>query len=187
MPYQIPIPKREDWQKLRDGNKVPKGAAKVSVGDAIAAVYKSFSIKSVDQNLTDTEKLIQVLTSYMASIKAKYPNFEPIVNDKVKKKASSHLTFMKDIKKAKVEYYPRFSAVDAAWKQLKLFNKGKPKDIANALMRFKGVVDAFALIDPAWEKKRPAVQTLFQRMDSTATITEQDKASMEKFLKDMKA
>src|ERR1700752_268649 len=118
MPYQMPIPKRDAWQTLRDNNKVPKGAAKVSVGDAIAAVHKSFDIKTTDKNIAGTENLIKVLDSYLATVKTKYPKFEDVVKKNVRKKAENHLIFMKDIKKAKMEYYPRYSKVDEAWKQL---------------------------------------------------------------------
>lgn len=162
MPYKNPIPSREVWQKLRDTNKVAKGAAKVSIGDSIAKVHKSFAPDTISTNLKDTEQLIKDLDVYIAAIKKKYPDFETIVNDKVKKKAQSHERFLNDIVKAKTEYYPRYKEANETWKTLKNGGGGTPKDLAAKLQRLKGCVDAFALIDDDWEAKRPKVQSVFR-------------------------
>jgi len=47
MKYDFPIPTRAEWQKIRDGAKVPKGAAKVSIGDAIEKAHKTFTPDSI--------------------------------------------------------------------------------------------------------------------------------------------
>jgi hypothetical protein len=56
MSYKNPIPAREAWQKLRDD-------AKVSIGDAIAKVHKSYTPKTISANVKDTEQLIKDLTT----------------------------------------------------------------------------------------------------------------------------
>jgi hypothetical protein len=97
MAYVNPIPTRAEWQKLRDGAKVPKGAAKVSIGDSIEKAHKTFTPGTISANVKATEQLIKDLDAYIAATKTKYPGFESVVKDKVRKKAASHLTFLKDI------------------------------------------------------------------------------------------
>lgn len=186
MPYKNPIPSREVWQKLRDTNKVAKGAAKVSIGDSIAKVHKSFAPDTISTNLKDTEQLIKDLDVYIAAIKKKYPDFETIVNDKVKKKAQSHERFLNDIVKAKTEYYPRYKEANETWKTLKNGGGGTPKDLAAKLQRLKGCVDAFALIDDDWEAKRPKVQSVFQICDSVAVLSDTNKQSIETLFTELK-
>ena len=176
MPYKNPIPTREQWQKLRDDNHVPKGAAKVSIGDSIAKAHKSFTFATIQANQKDTQQLINDLDSYIAATKKKYPAFEAVVKDKVKKKAESHLTFLNDIVKAKIEYSPRYTEAMNAFKALD--NGGTPKNLAGKLQRLKGCVDAFALIDDGWEQKRPKVQSVFQICDSVATLSDTNKQSV---------
>jgi hypothetical protein len=185
MPYTYPIPKREDWQKIRDGAKVPKGAAKVSIGDSLEKVSKSFTPDTIGANVKATEQLIKDLDSYTASIKAKYPAFETVVKDKVRKKAVSHLAFLKDIEKAKGEYYPRYSEALETYKELK-GGTGKPKDLAAKLQRLKGCVDAFALIDPKWEAKRPKVQSMFQICDTVPALSDTHKTGLDTLFVEMK-
>ena len=171
MAYTYPIPTRDQWQKLRNDAKVPKGAAKVSIGDAVEKAHKSFTPDTIGANAKATEQLIKDLDVYTAAIKAKYPAFETIVKDKVRKKAVSHLAFVRDIEKARGEYYPRYNEARETFKGLKN-GTGKPKDLAAKLQRLKGCVDAFALIDPHWEAKRPKVQSMFQICDSVPALSQ---------------
>ena len=186
MAYTNPVPTREAWQKLRDTNKVPKGAAKVSIGDAIAKVHKSFSPTSVDANVKDTKQLIKDLDAYINTVKAKHPSFEAVVKKDVKKKAEDHLRFMEDIVKARVEYYPRYSAALEEWKGFKTSGKGKLKDVAAKLQRLKGCVDAFAMLDTKWEAKRPQVQKIFQLCDTAASLNPTQSGAVDTLFVDLK-
>jgi hypothetical protein len=123
----------------------------------------------------------------MAAVKAEYPAFETIVGDKVKKKAESHLRFLKDIVKARNEYYPRYSAATESWKAFNFKNgTAKPKDFAAKLSSLKGCVDALALIESDWEAMRPRVQQMFQLCDSVATLDDTQKGAVETLLNDLK-
>jgi hypothetical protein len=185
MAYTYPIPKREDWQKIRDGAKVPKGAAKVSIGDSLDKVHKSFTPDTISANEKATEQLIKDLDVYIAAIKPKYASFEAVVKDRVRKKAVSHLAFVKDIVKARVEYYPRYSEAQETYKSLK-GGAGKPKDLAAKLQRLKGCVDAFALIDAHWEAKRPKVQSMFQICDSVPALSDTHKGALDALFTELK-
>jgi hypothetical protein len=61
----MPVPTREQWQKLRDTAKVPRGAAKVSIGDSLAKVHKSLGLATVSANQKDTDQLIKNLDVYL--------------------------------------------------------------------------------------------------------------------------
>jgi hypothetical protein len=186
MPYTMPIPTRAQWQAIRDGAHVPKGAAKVSVGDSIEKVHKSFKPDTISANLKDTETLITNLDSYINATKVKYPAFEAVVKDKVRKKVVNHQAFLKDIVKAKTEYYPRYNEATEMYKKVKNGGAEKPKDLARKLERLKGCVDAFALIDPNWEAKRPKLQSVFQICDSVATLSDTNKTSIENIFVELK-
>jgi uncharacterized protein YqgV (UPF0045/DUF77 family) len=151
--YEIMVPKREDWQKLRDKQKptVPKGAAKVSIGDAIAAVHKSYSLATVDQNINDTTKLLGDLDKYMEAIKKKYPGFVADVT-KVTKNTKIHLKTMEDIAAAKKVYPTLYNNANYLFIKLQK-QEGAPKQIAPHLLKLKGAADAIGLIDDAWAKK----------------------------------
>ena len=101
--YEILIPKRDDWQKMRDKQKVPKGSAKVSIGDSIAAVHKSYSMNTLAQNIKDTDKLLSDLNTYLEMVKKKYPAFTADVT-KVIKNSKVHLTNIKAVDLAKKAY-----------------------------------------------------------------------------------
>lgn len=186
MPYTMPVPTRAQWQTLRNSNKVPKGAAKVSIGDDIEKVHSTFSIDTIDANMKATQKLITDLNSYMTATHAKYPNFQNVVKNQVQKKAENHLRFLEDIVKAKTEYYPRYSEAVQTFKSVRDGNGATPKQLAAKLQRVKGCVDAFALIDATWEAKRPQVQSMFQICDSVATLSDTNKQSLETLFQQLK-
>jgi hypothetical protein len=78
------IPTRDQWKAFRDRNKIPQGAGKISIGDALDKIQKSLaSIKRAD-DLKNAERpietLIRGLESYKESIRRKYPNFVPEVD-----------------------------------------------------------------------------------------------------------
>ena len=150
--YDMLVPTREQWQTIRDTAKVPKGAAKVSIGDSIAAVHKSFTPDTLSKNVKDTEQLIKDLDTYITQTKAKYPAFEAEVK-KVRKKALDHQKAMESILKARELYYPRYSATLEAYKQVKSGN-GKPDKIASKIEELRGCIAAFSLIDPKWMAKQ---------------------------------
>jgi hypothetical protein len=186
--YTMLIPSRTDWQKLRDTNHVPKGATKVSIGDAIEKAHKSYSLKNIATHKKDVEKLIADLITYAASIKKKYPVFEPIVNTKVKKKADDHLKLINDIVTAKTQYPQHYADAAQVWKEV---NDNPPKktmkDLAGKVQSMKGCVDAFALIDDDWAAKRGRVQSLFTLCDGAKTLTAEQKKSVQTILAEVKA
>ncbi|MCC6590422.1 MAG: hypothetical protein IT168_27265 [Bryobacterales bacterium] len=179
--YKIPVPTRAEWQTLRNNAKVPKGATKVSLGDAIEKVHKTFSLSTISANIADTTKLIQAATTYAAEVAKKHPGFDKTVTDKVKKKAELHLAFVKDIMKAKTEYYPRYSAVATAYKDVKAGN-GQPKTIASKLEQLRGCVDAFSLVDTKWESRGKLAKNCHVLCGSSTNLTDDDKKIMDQLL-----
>lgn len=179
--YKIQIPTRAEWQTLRNNAKVAKGATKVSLGDAIEKAHKTFSLSTVSANLADTTKLIQAATTYAAEIAKKHPGFDKTVNDKVKKKAESHLAFVKDIVKAKTKYYPRYSAVVTAYKDVKA-GKAQPKAIASKLEQMRGCVDAFALVDTKWEARSKLAKNCHVLCGSSPQLNAKHQKTMDQML-----
>lgn len=179
--YAYPIPTRAQWQTLRDSNHVPKGAAKVSIGDALDKAEKSFSLDTLQANAKATDDLIKALTSYMATVKTKYPAFEKIVDMKVKKKAESHKRFLDDMVKAKVEYYPRYTAVSQAFNNAKN-GSGTVKQLKDAFERLKGAIDALALMDASLATKRQMIQNVTGVLDTVNTLNALHQQSVEKAL-----
>jgi uncharacterized protein YhaN len=80
---------RKTWQAVRNGCNVPKGAAKVSVGDALAKFHAA-NAKSLVDGWAAMERLIKVVNSYVAELKTKKgymtrpsgkdPNFKELVD-----------------------------------------------------------------------------------------------------------
>jgi hypothetical protein len=155
--YIHPVLTREAWQKLRKNPPkwdVPKGAAKVSIGDAITAVHKPLSLATIDQNIKDTEKLIASLTTYIDTIKknSKYAPFATEV-EKVKKRAGHHLQSMKNIASKKSTYQKDYNNASYILVQLIRKNPGTaPKDLAAKLNAVTPSVQAFALIEDRFKE-----------------------------------
>ncbi|HEY7008236.1 MAG TPA: hypothetical protein VH395_04815 [Jatrophihabitantaceae bacterium] len=182
----MPVLTRQEWQKLRDGNHVPKGAAKVSIGDDIAALHDSFNLATMSKHQAATTKLLKDLDVYLATIKPKYPAFEQVVTKQVKTKTQAHKRFVDDQIKAKTEYYPRYSGVMEAYKQLTLHGKGKPKDVAKAMERLLGCAAAFAMVDPAkWDPKRQGLNRVMSEFERADALTAGHKDVFTKMMKDL--
>jgi hypothetical protein len=186
MVYKMPIPTRKEWQTLRDKNKVPKGAAKVSIGDDIDAVHKTFSLATISSHQKATDKLLKDLDVYIATVKKKHPDFEAIVTKELKKKVDAHMRIVSDEIKAKTEYYPRYSAVVTAYKALDS-GKGRPKDVAKAMERLLGCLATFALVDPNnWDKKRQGLNRVMSEFERADALTDGHRQVFTKLMEDLK-
>jgi hypothetical protein len=171
--YQMPVPTRQQRQQLRDRNKVPQGAAKVSIGDDIEAMRKTFGLSTMSKHQAATAQLLKDLDLYIATVKKKYPAFEQIVTKELKRKAEGHKRFVDDQLKAKTEFYPRYSAVQEPYKQHSLRGIGKPKDVAKAMERLLGFAAAFAMVDPkVWDPKRQGLNRLMSQFDRADALTQ---------------
>lgn len=62
---------RKKWQTERDKEKVPKGAAKVSMGDEIEKFHKA-NAKGLREGRAAAEKLLTVVAAYKKAIAAKH-------------------------------------------------------------------------------------------------------------------
>src|SRR3954447_8287798 len=73
MPEKFPthLWTRQQWQKERDTAKVPKGAARVSMGDAIEKFHKA-NAKGVREGVAAAQALKKDLEAYKAAVKTKY-------------------------------------------------------------------------------------------------------------------
>lgn len=185
MKYDFPIPTRAEWQKLREAAKVPKGAAKVSIGDSIEKVHKSFTPETISANVKDTELLITNIDAYINQTKAKYAAFEAVVKTKVRKPAANHLAFLKDYVKARTEYYPRYAATVKAHDAV-LKGTGKPKDIASALEQLRGCVDTFGMVDPKWTARQQMVRQYQTLCATSAALTEQHNQALKAMIQNLK-
>ena len=151
--YTILVLDRKQWQTKRDAAGVPKGAAKVSIGDSIDPVHKSFSLKTAAKNVQDTDKLLANLESYKKAIDKKYPKFVAEV-DKILKNARAHKRTMEDIVKAEAGYLKQVRNTEAVF----IFGKGNKwpakvlKELAAQFTKTKGFLDAMGLIDDNWAK-----------------------------------
>lgn len=146
MPYQMGIPTRAAWQKLRDNAKVPKGAAKVSIGDSIEKVHKSFQPTSLSVNIADTKKLIANLESYIKDTKTKHPKFEAVVRADVLNKATAHLAFLDSVIAAQMAYYNHYSAAKKIYDTISI-RKARPQDLVVPLTALKHCIETLAPVD----------------------------------------
>ena len=182
--YDMPLLTRSDWQKKRDTAKVPKGAAKVSIGDSIEKVHKSFGPNTLSANIKDTDQLVKNLDAYMNETKTKYPGFQAEVK-KVRLVAKGHLDTMKSIEEARVAYYPRYSAMVETYKKVKN-DQLKADKLADAIEKVRGCVAAFSMIDPKWMAKQQMVLQWHKHCGSVETLTEKDKTGLEAMINDLK-
>ena len=118
------------------------------------------------------------MDAYITQTKAKYPAFEAVVRSKVRKQAATHLSFLKDIVKARTEYSPRYTAALNAYGAVKK-GTGKPKDIADKLEQLRGCVDAFGMFDPKWTARQQMVRQLQTLCATAATLTDQNKKALD--------
>ena len=184
--YSVPVPKREDWQKLRDKNHVAKGATKVNMGASIERVHDSFSLATISKNQQATVQLLKDVDVYIAGITAKYPTFVPIVTTNVKAKAQNHKRFVDDVVKAKTEFYPRYAAVEKAWSNLE-FRNGPMKAVKDALERLLGCAAAFAMVEPSvWDPKRQALNRVMAEFERAPAMTDALKTAFERVMRDLK-
>jgi hypothetical protein len=182
--YDMLLITRGDWQKKRDAAKVPKGAAKVSIGDSIEKVHKSFGPATLGANIKDTEQLIKNLDAYTDATKAKYPNFQAEVK-KVRLGAKGHLDTMKNIEEAKVAFYPRYALMLETYKTVKNGEK-KPEKLAGAIEGVRGCVAALAMIDPKWMAKQQLVLQWHKHCGTVDTLSAQDKSGLEAMFNEIK-
>jgi hypothetical protein len=155
------IPTRDEWKTMRDKQKVPMGAAKVSIGKAIDVFYTSWNAHKLDQNLTDTRQLIANLATYVVAVRQKYPTFVASV-EKIKRGAENHKAQLEEVIRAKTQYYPRYEQLSKALLQVKIKAPGapKPKDVTQLVTNLKGCIDAVAYVDPNWEARRKKAHVL---------------------------
>ena len=181
--YTILVPTRAEWQKKRDAAKVPKGAAKVSIGDSIDPVHKTFALKTAAQNVKDTEKLLANLVTYRAAIEKKYPKFLPEL-DKVIKKTRDHKKVMDDVVKASGGYLKAVRNTEAVFIHGRNTKwAGGLKPLAAQLQATKGFLDAMALIDGAWEKRGKEAGGWMNKCENLKTApSESDVKGMQAFI-----
>ena len=147
--YKIPIPTRADWRKIRDEQKVPKGAAKVSVGDTLDKVHKSFSLKTLSVHINDLHTLDIVMGMYTESIKTKYPKFPAVIKTKVLTPLKTHRDTMNEIVLQKTKWYPSHSAF---MKQMELVKAGQAsaKTLVPKLAPIMKIMESYAQMDAVW-------------------------------------
>ena len=182
--YDILVPTRDEWQKARDGAKVPKGATKVSIGDSIAAVHKSFKPESLAKNVQDSITLIKNLDTYMAQTKAKYPAFEATVK-KFRKKADDHKAVISQIIDAEMQYPAKYKSMLETYQLVKA-NKLKADKLAGKIEEIRGCVAAFSMVDPKWMAKQQLILQWHKHCGSVDTLTDKDKTGIEAMFADIK-
>ena len=184
--YEMPVPTRQQWQRLRDAAKVPAGISKANVGEALDAVHKSFSLPTMSKHQQAVVQLQRDVETYLVVAKKRYPSFEPVVNRELKKRVQLHLRFVEDQLKAKTEFYPRYQAVLEARSKVSA-GTAAPKDVARALERLLGCAAAFALVDPTrWDPRRQGLNRIMSEFERAPTITPGHRAALDKLLAELK-
>ncbi|MFY9476480.1 MAG: hypothetical protein WAQ08_02235 [Aquabacterium sp.] len=173
--YDILVPTRKQWQDKRDAAKVPKGAAKVSIGDSIDPVHKSFSIKTAAKNVQDTEKLLNNLETYKKAVEKKYPKFVADI-DKIMKGTRAHKKTMEDVAKAEAGYLKQVRNTEAIF----IFGKNNKwpekviKELAGQFTKTKGFLDALGLLDDAWAKRAKEASGWMNKLENLKTAPSDD-------------
>ncbi|MGE5115994.1 MAG: hypothetical protein ACM3N6_05815 [Betaproteobacteria bacterium] len=181
--YTMLVPTRTEWQKKRDAAKVPKGAAKVSIGDSIDPVHKTFSLKTAAANVTQTDKLLANLATYRSAIEKKYPKFVPEL-DKIIKKTRDHKKVMEDIVKASGGYLKAVRNTEAVFIHGKNTKwNGGLKPLAAQFQATKGYLDAMGLIDDDWAKRGKEAGGWMNKCENLKTApSESDVKGMQAFI-----
>lgn len=184
--YEMPIPTRQQWQKLRDRNKVPAGIAKASIGDSIDSVHKTFTLATMSKHQQAVIQLLRDADSYLVVVKKRFPAFEQTVTRELRKPADAHRRFVEDQLKAKIEFYPRYQAVIESYRKASS-GKAGPKDVAKALERLLGCAAAFALIDSTrWDPRRQGINRVMSEFERATAITAGHRKVLEQLLADLK-
>ncbi|HKC28957.1 MAG TPA: hypothetical protein VKB75_13175 [Jatrophihabitans sp.] len=74
---------RTHWQGVRDGYNVPKGAARVSVGDALDKYHKN-RLKSPEAGIAAANELLKTLDAYQTALKKAKPKHTGAKEEKYK-------------------------------------------------------------------------------------------------------
>jgi hypothetical protein len=111
MPEAVPngVWTRATWVKERDGlktgQKVPQGAAKVSMGDALDKFHKR-SAKGAKEGKAAADELQRTIDSYLKAIQTKYPKLHKRLQDRlVGVELAGYLAEVNNVAKA-VQLYP---------------------------------------------------------------------------------
>ncbi|MGB0127144.1 MAG: hypothetical protein WBP72_05835 [Rhodocyclaceae bacterium] len=160
------VPTRSAWRRQRDAANVSKGAAKVSIGDALDEFHKSWNARKLDGNLIDTRQLLASLDTYVATIRKKNPKFASEV-EKIRRKVDVHKGILEDVVKAKTSYYPTYAEIAKGFVKVKLraADAPTPKDLTPAITKLKGLIDTMGLVDSSLEEKHKTMRGLFLNFD----------------------
>jgi hypothetical protein len=160
------VPTRSAWRRQRDAANVSKGAAKVSIGDALDEFHKSWNARKLDGNLIDTRQLLASLDTYVATIRKKNPKFASDV-EKIRRKVDVHKGVLEDVVKAKTSYYPTYAEIAKGFLKVKTraADAPTPKDLTPAITKLKGIIDTMGLVDSSWEEKQKTMRGLFGNFD----------------------
>jgi hypothetical protein len=157
MPEAVPngVWTRQTWVKERDGlktnQKVPQGAAKVSMGDALDKFHKQ-SAKGAKEGKAAAADLQRTIDVYLKAIQAKYPKFHKRIQDRLLGfELKNYLAEVANVANAVKLYPPRHAkaieemqkvgAEFVRWEQQGSTGSFKPtnaKDAGKALEQFQG-------------------------------------------------
>jgi|GEM_PF-4606587 len=181
------IMSRDDWKKKRDGApyNVPKSAVSgVSIGDSIAAVYKSFALDTAEKNLKDAEKLCTNLDTYSKKVKVKHAKFATDIVDKLLKKAKQHKDVMADVVSALKQKDQKLADAGYAFRQhVADATKHPLKGVADKFNALKGVLDCMGLIDDGSVAVAREAGSWVTKCENVKVLSDKDKKDIEAFLK----
>jgi hypothetical protein len=183
-------PERKMWQKLRDDNHIPQGAAKVSLGDSMEAAHKALKSGDLDKAIAGLEKLKTACESYKKEIEKKYHAFVHTFTEKVTSKVDFDLEKLKEAKTAKTAYHQKYVHAVELW--VKATQGGESlTQFAHALRDVRKQVEEEAILI-AWdesyhERAQLAGDAATQIYTGTiTTVNDRTKADMKVLLEKLK-
>jgi enolase len=173
--YQTMIWNRDRWVKERDDTKngpVPKGAAKVSMGDAIKKFHAA-AAKGLKEGHKEAGELKKTIASYKSAIKVKYPVFHKLIETKLEKNLDSYLTEGKKVLDG-VKDYPNLRAAASTailvtgsefhlWEKAGSKGKFTPSNLSNAKAALSAFVTALQKATYYNDKITKAESDLFNK------------------------
>lgn len=108
---------RQKWQQERDAQKVPKGAAKVSMGDALDKFHKAAD-KGIKTGVPAADALRKAIATYKSAIKAKHKAFHDRIERQLEHYVNAYVTDAGKLTTAVGQYASRREAAATQLRQV---------------------------------------------------------------------
>jgi hypothetical protein len=184
MGFEVQVYTREKWQKKRDEAKVPKGAAKVSMGDALDKFHKA-AAKGFDQGEAEAKNLEKAIADYKKQIDKKYADFVKKVVGQIEFNLDQYTTYCKQRQTARDNFnnaykvirglWPSLKTTYAKWKEAGSQGSFKDKDIKNladCFLKAGAAAKGLAIEDDSFKERAASFEGTGRAVDGADTLSD---------------